>query len=62
MALTAIVTSDDGCELPPGSEGTILGIYNHGEAYVVEFAAPVIRLRLAQAGVRLANELNEIFR
>ena len=27
-----------------------------------EFAAPIIRLRLAQAGVRLANELNALFR
>ncbi|WP_238232243.1 DUF4926 domain-containing protein [Methylobacterium thuringiense] len=49
MALTAIVTSDDGCELPPGSEGTILGIYNHGEAYVVEFAAPVGALANVEA-------------
>jgi hypothetical protein len=39
----------------PSATGTRLGReYN-------EFAAPIIRLRLAQAGVRLANELNAIF-
>lgn len=40
VALTAAVTSDDGDAMPSGAEGTIVGVYNDGEAYAVEFAVP----------------------
>jgi hypothetical protein len=46
---------------PKGSEGPVPPGARLGAEYA-ETALPVIRLRLAQAGVRLANELNTIFR
>jgi hypothetical protein len=45
---------------PPGSALPNASGVRLGRDYA-EFATPVIRLRLAQAGVRLANELNAAF-
>lgn len=45
---------------PPDFEDITAGA-RLGEDYA-KFARPIVRKRLAQAGVRLANELNEIFR
>jgi len=41
VALTSAATSDDGDVLPLGTEGTIVGVYRGGEAYVVEFLTPL---------------------
>jgi hypothetical protein len=40
VALIAAVVSDDGDEIPPCSEGTIVSVYREGEAYVIEFSQP----------------------
>ena len=40
VALTTAARSDDGDELAIGAEGTIVSIYNDGEAYVIEFPVP----------------------
>ncbi len=45
---------------PPGSARPIESGDRLGRDYA-RFALPIIRLRLAQAGVRVANELNAIF-
>ncbi len=42
VALTAPQPAEDGRMLPEGSEGTIVGTWARGEAYEVEFAAPVV--------------------
>ena len=36
------LTTDDGRPVPAGSRGTIVAVYGRGEAYEVEFAAPVV--------------------
>ena len=41
VALTAAAISDDGDTIAAGAEGTIVSVYNDGEAYTVEFAQPV---------------------
>ncbi len=46
---------------PTGSARPLNSGASLGRDYV-EFALPILRLRLAQAGVRVANELNAIFR
>lgn len=54
VALTAAVTSDDGDEVPAGAEGTIVSVFNAGEAYVVEFTTPVATLATVEPqGLRL---------
>lgn len=40
VALLTAAISDDGDDLAVGAEGTIVSIFNDGEAYVVEFSAP----------------------
>jgi len=45
---------------PPGSARPVESGTRLGRDYA-EFALPILRLRLAQAGVRVANELNAIF-
>lgn len=40
VVLTVAVESDDGLRIPAGAEGTIVSVYNDGEAYIVEFAEP----------------------
>ena len=40
VVLTVAVEGDDGLMIPAGAEGTIVSVYNDGEAYVVEFAEP----------------------
>jgi len=45
----------------PRGDGPLKSGTRLGEEYV-EVATPIVRKRLAQAGVRLANELNAIFR
>jgi hypothetical protein len=45
---------------PAGSTRPIESGASLGRDYL-DFARPILRLRLAQAGVRLANELNAIF-
>ena len=40
VALLRAVTGDDGVDVPPGTVGTIVGIWRDGEAYEVECAAP----------------------
>lgn len=34
--------TDDGLPVPAGSRGTIVAVYDRGEAYEVEFAEPVV--------------------
>ena len=46
---------------PKGGDGPMAGGTALGEDYV-EQCMPIVRLRLSQAGVRLANELNAIFK
>ena len=56
VALTAAATSDDGDVLAPGTEGTIVGAYRDGEAYVVEFPTPVGALATVRPGdIRLVE-------
>ncbi len=45
---------------PPGTTSTVESGVRLGREYA-EQAIPIIRLRMAQAGVRLANELNAVF-
>ena len=45
---------------PPGTTRTVESGFKLGREYA-EASLPVIRVRLAQAGVRLANELNAVF-
>ena len=53
VALLRAATTDDGAEVPIGSEGTIVAIWAGGEAYEVEFAEPVAGLATVDAdGVR----------
>ena len=40
VVLTVAVVSDGGNTIPAGTEGTIVGVFKDGEAYVVEFAEP----------------------
>lgn len=40
VVLAAVVT-DDGDTIPAGTEGTIVGVWKGGEAFVVEFSEPV---------------------
>ena len=49
VALTAVVTTDDGDAMEPGTEGTIAGIWRNGEAYEVEFAQPMGALATVEA-------------
>jgi hypothetical protein len=46
---------------PEGARAPIASGTRLGRDYQ-DFARPILELRLAQAGVRLANELNAIFR
>lgn len=49
VALTAVVTSDDGDEIPVGAEGTIVSVAVPGETYVVEFPEPLGALATVEA-------------
>lgn len=49
VALVRPATTDDGTEMPAGSEGTIVGIWAGGEAYEVEFVEPVAGLATVEA-------------
>ena len=40
VVLTVAVEGDDRLTIPAGAEGTIVSVYNGGEAYLVEFAEP----------------------
>lgn len=40
VVLTVAVEGDDGLMIPADAEGTIVSVYNDGEAYVVEFTEP----------------------
>lgn len=44
------VTADDGREVPAGSVGTVVGVWNQGEAYEVEFVTPFEALATVAAG------------
>jgi hypothetical protein len=44
------VTDDDGREVPAGSVGTVVGVWNQGEAYEVEFVAPFQSLATVEGG------------
>ena len=59
VALTAAVVSDDGEEIAIGAEGTIVSVYNDGEAYVVEFPAPLGALATVEPhALRLIERAN----
>lgn len=49
VALTAPATTDDGVTMEPGTEGTVVGVWRHGEAYEVEFAHPMGALATVEA-------------
>ena len=56
VALVRPATTDDGIDMPTGSEGTIVGIWAGGEAYEVEFVEPVPGLATVEAsGLRLLS-------
>ncbi|MDP4022378.1 DUF4926 domain-containing protein [Methylobacterium sp. NEAU 140] len=56
VALTAAAVSDDGDTVAAGTEGTIVSVYNDGEAYTVEFAEPPGTLATVEpAGLRLVE-------
>ncbi|WP_288586202.1 DUF4926 domain-containing protein [uncultured Methylobacterium sp.] len=44
------VMDDEGREVPAGSVGTVVGVWNRGEAYEVEFAIPFEALATVMAG------------
>lgn len=44
------VTDDDGHEVPAGSVGTVVGVWNQGEAYEVEFVVPFQALATVEGG------------
>ena len=46
------VTDDEGREVPAGSVGTVVGVWNQGEAYEVELVAPFAALATVAAGQR----------
>lgn len=41
VVLTAAVVSDDGDEIPAGTEGVIVSVHEGGATYVVEFDEPL---------------------
>lgn len=43
-------TDDDGHEVPAGSVGTVVGVWNQGEAYEVEFVVPFQALATVEGG------------
>lgn len=56
VILTADVLTDDGGTVPAGTEGTIVGVYGEGIAFVVEFAEPAGALaNVAADGLRLVE-------
>ncbi|TGD97356.1 DUF4926 domain-containing protein [Methylobacterium nonmethylotrophicum] len=44
------VPDDEGREVPAGSVGTVVGVWNQGEAYEVEFVTPFAALAIVAAG------------
>ncbi|AWB22233.1 DUF4926 domain-containing protein [Methylobacterium currus] len=44
------VTDDEGREVPAGSVGTVVGVWNQGEAYEVEFVTPFQALATVESG------------
>ncbi|MDP4022732.1 DUF4926 domain-containing protein [Methylobacterium sp. NEAU 140] len=40
VVLLAPVVTDDGDTMPAGTEGTIVGVWNGGDAFCIEFAVP----------------------
>ena len=56
VVLTADVLTDDGDAVPAGTEGTIVGVYGDGAAFVVEFIEPLGALaNVAADGLRLVE-------
>lgn len=44
------VVTDDGDLIAAGIEGTVVGVWRHGEAYEVEFAEPMGALATVESG------------
>ncbi|MCJ2093134.1 DUF4926 domain-containing protein [Methylobacterium sp. J-072] len=49
VATLCEVSTDEGLAVPAGTEGTIVAVYAHGEAYEVEFTAPVVGIATVRA-------------
>ena len=50
VALTADVFSDEGDEVPAGTEGTIVSVHSGGASFVVEFDTPLGALATVEPG------------
>ena len=49
VVLSDVVT-DDGASIAAGTEGTVVGVWEGGRAYIVEFAEPMGALATIDAG------------
>lgn len=49
VCLLAEVVTDDGERIAAGTEGTVVGVWNDGAAYEVEFAEPAGALATVEA-------------